>query len=146
MLVFITFGLWHIHCRTNGAEMNPKLFWLLTAILLASIHPAEAQQPKLPTIGWLAVRPASAAAAIESFQREFRKLGYIDGRNITFNYRDAEGKLDRLPGLADELVRDQVDVMVAPNTPAAVAAKNATKTIPIVFIDVTDPIGGWSGR
>jgi len=120
--------------------MNPKLFWLLTAILLASIHPAEAQQPKLPTIGWLAVRPASAAAAIESFQREFRKLGYIDGRNITFNYRDAEGKLDRLPGLADELVRDQVDVIVAPNTPAAVAAKNATKTIPIVFIDVTDPI------
>jgi putative ABC transport system substrate-binding protein len=100
----------------------------------------EAQQAGLRKIGWLAVRPASATFAIQSFQREFRKLGYIDGKNITFNYRDAEGKLDRLPGLADELVRDQVDVIIAPNTPAAVAAKNATKTIPIVFIDVTDPI------
>jgi ABC-type uncharacterized transport system substrate-binding protein len=120
--------------------MNPKVFWLITAIFLFPIHRAEAQQRKLPTIGWLAVRPASAAFAIQSFQREFRKLGYIDGKNITFNYRDAEGKLDRLAALADELVRDQVDVVIAPNTPAAVAAKNATKTIPIVFIDVTDPI------
>jgi putative ABC transport system substrate-binding protein len=113
---------------------------LLRAMLFAFCSSAEAQQPKLPRIGWLAVRPASAAFAIESFQREFRKLGYIDGRNIAFDYRDAEGKLDRLPGLADELVRHQVDVIIAPNTPAAVAAKNATKSIAIVFIDVTDPI------
>jgi ABC-type uncharacterized transport system substrate-binding protein len=112
----------------------------LCALLISLIVPAEGQQTKLPTIGWLAVRPASAAFAIESFQREFRKLGYIDGKNITFNYRDAKGKLNRLAALADELVRDQVDVIIAPNTPAAVAAKNATKTIPIVFIDVTDPI------
>ena len=113
---------------------------VFTAYFFAVSVTAEAQQPKLPTIGWLAVRPASAAFAIESFQREFRKLGYIDGRNIAFDYRDAEGKLDRLPGLADELVRHQVDVIIAPNTPAAVAAKTATKSIPIVFIDVTDPI------
>ena len=74
---------------------------------------------------------ASAAFAIESFQREFNKLGYVDGKNIVFEYRYAEGKLDRLPALADELVRLKIDVIIAPNTPAAVAAKNATKTIPM---------------
>ena len=102
---------------------------------------AEAQQPvKVPKIGWLAVRPASAAFSIESFQREFRKLGYVEGKNIVFEYRYAEGKLDRLPALANELVRLKVDVLITPNTPAALAAKNATKTIPIVFINVTDPV------
>jgi len=75
-----------------------------------------------------------------SFQREFNKLGYVEGNNVTFEYRYAEGKLDRLPALADDVVRLKVDVIIAPNTPAAVAAKNATQTIPIVFIDVTDPI------
>ena len=98
------------------------------------------QQARVPRIGWLAVRPASAAITIELFQREFGKLGYVNGKNIVFEYRYAEGKLDRLPALAEELVRLKVDVIIAPNTPAAVAAKNATKTIPIVFIDVTDPI------
>ena len=113
----------------------------LCALLVTLCLRAEAQdRAKVPKIGWLAVRPASAAFAIDSFQREFRKLGYTDGRNITFDYRYAEGKLDRLAALADELVRDQVAVIIAPNTPAAVAAKNATKTIPIIFIDVTDPI------
>jgi putative tryptophan/tyrosine transport system substrate-binding protein len=113
---------------------------LVVAVQLAVAVIAEAQQPAMPKIGWLAVRPASAAFAIESFQREFSKLGYVDGKNIVFEYRYAEGKLDRLPALADELVRLKVNVIIAPNTPAAVAAKNATKTIPIVFIDVTDPI------
>ncbi len=117
------------------------LISVLCVLLFALCASADAQQQaKLPKIGWLAVRPASAAFAIESFQREFSKLGYIDGKNIAFEYRYAEGKLDRLPALADELVRLKVDLIIAPNTPAAVAAKNATKTIPIVFIDVTDPI------
>jgi putative ABC transport system substrate-binding protein len=110
----------------------------LWVLLVALCVPVRAQQ--LPKLGWLAVRPASAAFAIESFQREFSKLGYEDRKNIAFEYRYAEGKLDRLPALADELVRLKVDVIIAPNTPAAIAAKNATKTIPIVFIDVTDPI------
>jgi putative tryptophan/tyrosine transport system substrate-binding protein len=121
--------------------MKKYLFRLaLCALLVVLCDPTHAQQTKIPKIGWLAVRPASAAFAIESFQREFRKLGYVDGKNIVFEYRYAEGKLDRLPALADEMVRLKVDVIIAPNTPAAVAAKNATKTIPIVFIDVTDPI------
>jgi putative tryptophan/tyrosine transport system substrate-binding protein len=126
--------------------MTRSIFTLTLAILLMSLCiTAEAQQPTMPKIGWLAVRPASAAFAIESFQREFSKLGYVDGKNIVFEYRYAEGKLDRLPALADELVRLKVDMIIAPNTPAAVAAKNATKTIPIVFIDVTDPTaaGCW---
>jgi ABC-type uncharacterized transport system substrate-binding protein len=123
----------------NSTTINVFCF-ALCALLFALCDPAPAQQAKLPKIGWLAVRPASAAFAIESFQREFSKLGYLDGKNIVFEYRYAEGKLDRLPALADELVRLKADVIIAPNTPAAVAAKNATKTIPIVFIDVTDPI------
>jgi len=114
---------------------------LFVMMLFAVAIIAEAQQQgKVAKIGWLAVRPASASSVIESFQREFGKLGYVDGKNIVFEYRYAEGKLDRLPALADELVRLKVDVLITPNTPAAVAAKNATKTIPIVFIDVTDPI------
>ncbi len=113
---------------------------LLVGLALASVRLAGAQQPKVPKIGWLAVRPASATFAIESFQREFNKLGHVAGKNVVFEYRYGEGKLDRLPALADELVRLKVDVIIAPNTPAAVAAKNATKAIPIVFIDVTDPI------
>jgi len=121
--------------------MNPKFFWLITAILLVYISPAEAQQGKLVKIGWLAVRPASAASVIKSFQREFSRLGYVEGKNMAFEYRDAEGKLDRLPDLADDLVRVKVDILIAPNTPAALAAKNATKTVPIVFLDVTDPVG-----
>ena len=92
----------------------------LFAIFFAVWVPVYAQQqaklPK-PKIGWLAVRPASAAFAIESFQREFSKLGYVDGKNIVFEYRYAEGKLDQLPALADELVRLKVDLIIAPNTP-----------------------------
>jgi putative ABC transport system substrate-binding protein len=73
----------------------------LVGLTLASVHLAEAQQqPKVAKIGWLAVRPASAASVIESFQREFGKLGYVEGKNIVFEYRYAEGKLDRpLPWL-----------------------------------------------
>jgi putative ABC transport system substrate-binding protein len=128
--------------NTKAKLMSEKiLVWLLATFLLITPSHAEAQQPaKVAKIGWLAVRPASAAFAIESFQRQFSRLGYVDGKNIIFEYRHAEGKLDRLAALADELVRLKVDLIVAPNTPAAIAAKNATKTIPIVFIDVTDPI------
>jgi len=114
---------------------------LVVTFTLCGAAVAQAQhQAKIPKIGWIAVRPSSAAFSIESFQREFSKLGYVDGKKIVFEYRYAEGNLDRLPALAEELVRLKVDVLIAPNTPAALAAKNATKIIPIVFIDVTDPI------
>jgi len=117
-----------------------KRGWLMLIALALTVAVAEGQQGKIAKIGWLAVRPASAASVIESFQREFSKLGYVDGKNVLFEYRYAEGKLERLPALAEELVRLKVDVLIAPNTPAALALKKATQSIPIVFIDVTDPI------
>jgi putative ABC transport system substrate-binding protein len=97
------------------------------------------QQAKIPKIGWLGARSASAPAR-EVFARELRALGYVEGKNIAIEYRYAEGKLDRLPALADELVRLKVDVLVTPATPATVAAKNATRTIPIIFYSGSDPV------
>ena len=97
------------------------------------------QQAKLPKIGWLAVRPASAAFAIELFQREFSKLGYVDGKNIVFEYRYAEGKLDRSPPwLMSWSVSKSIDHRA--QYARCRSRQEATKTIPIVFIDVTDPI------
>ena len=97
------------------------------------------QQAKVPKIGFLGARPAQPPGS-ELFRRELRALGYVEGKNIAIEYRYAEDKLDRLPALADELVRLKVDVLVTPATPAALAAKNATKTIPIVFLGVADPV------
>ena len=103
--------------------------------------PAEAQQQaKVPKIGWLGARSALQSTGLELFRRELRELGYVEGKNIAFEYRYAEDKFDRLPALADELVRLKVDVLVTPTTPAALAAKNATRTIPIVFLGVADPV------
>ena len=77
----------------------------------------------------------------ELFLREFHTLGYVEGKNIVIEYRYADNKLDRLPALADELVRLKVDVLVTPGTNEALAAKNATRTIPVVFLSVVDPVG-----
>jgi putative ABC transport system substrate-binding protein len=130
-----------IRQQATGKSKNRKWFhFILCALLLAFSFRAEAQQTaKVPKIGWLGSRSASAPAR-ELFRRELHALGYIDGKNIAFEYRYAEGKLDRLPALADELVRLKVDVLLAPAAPAAVAAKNATKTIPIVFYAGSDPV------
>jgi putative ABC transport system substrate-binding protein len=129
--------------RKNNQRRKPMrgriISVVLAIILLATIFPAEAQQPaRIPKIGWLGARSASAPA-LESFRRELRALGYVEGQNIAFEYRYAEGKLDRLPALADELVRLKVDVLLTPATPAAVAGKKATRTIPIVFYTGSDP-------
>src|SRR5215510_6891711 len=113
---------------------------LLFALALASVHLAQAQQQaKLPTIGWLAIRPVSSGGQ-KIIRRMLREIGYVEGKNIAFEDRFADDKLDRLPALADELVRLQVDVLLTPSTPAAIAAKNATRTISIVFLNVADPI------
>ena len=123
--------------------MNLKLFWLITAILLASIHPAEAQQPeKIPRIGYLlAGFPSSTSDQVAAFRHGLRKLGYEEGKNVTINFRYAEGKLDRLPELAVELVRLKVDVIVSPGIQPSQAAKRATTTIPIVFPGVGNVTG-----
>jgi len=107
--------------------------------LLAAINLAQAQQPaKVAKIGWLGARSVSGPAGRQGsgadlFGREFGKLGYVEGKNLTIDYRYADDKLDRLPALADELVRLKVDVIIAPTTVEALAAKNATRTIPIAF-------------
>jgi ABC-type uncharacterized transport system substrate-binding protein len=107
----------------------------LCAILLALSFPVEAQQPKkIPKIGFLSAPSRSAQSArYEAFRQGLRELGYIEGKNIVIEWRYAEGKLERLPDLAAELVGLKVDVFVAGGTPAARAAKEATTTIPIVM-------------
>ena len=101
--------------------MNPKGFWLITAILLVSINCASAQQPtKIPRIGYLtAVSASTNSARTEAFREGLRELGYVEGKNIDIEWRYAEGKLDRLPALVAELVRLKVDLIVAagPGTP-----------------------------
>jgi putative ABC transport system substrate-binding protein len=102
---------------------------------------AGAQQPtKVAKVGWLGARPAAIATGLKFLGQELRKLGYVEGKNITFESRYAEGKYDRLGALADELVRLKVDVLVAPSDVEALAAKSTTKSIPIVFLEVADPV------
>jgi len=123
--------------------MDRRVFLAGTgAVLLAGPLAAEAQQAaKVARIGYLAPNLAASPHNHEAFRQGLRDLGYVEGRNLVIEYRDAEGKLERLPALAAELVALKVDVIVAPNTPAAVPAKQATKTIPIVFAVAGDPVG-----
>jgi putative ABC transport system substrate-binding protein len=110
-------------------------------MLFALCPSAEAQQPaKVPRIGYLGAGPGTLSAPGRLFWREFSKLGYVEGKNITIEYRYADNKLDRLPALAEELVRLKVELLVTPGVNAALAAKNATKTIPIVIFNVSDPV------
>jgi putative tryptophan/tyrosine transport system substrate-binding protein len=97
---------------------------------------ADAQQ-RVPRIGVLTI---SGPEAMGPFREALRDLGYIEGRTIQIEMRSAEGRLNRLPELATELVRDKVDVIVASQTPAVLAAKNATRDIPIVMGAAGDPI------
>jgi putative ABC transport system substrate-binding protein len=114
---------------------------VIALVLVVGEVVAQGQQSAaVPKIGWLGVRAVSSDTGLERLRKEFRALGYVEGKNIVFEYRSADDKLDRLPALADELVRLKVDVLVAATTPAAVAAKNATRRIPIVFYGGFDPV------
>ncbi len=107
--------------------------------LLAAPLAAEGQQAaKIFRIGYLATNPTPHFQ--EAFRQGLRDLGYVEGRNLVIEDRNAEGKLERLPALAAELVALKVDVIVAAATPAALAAKQATRTLPIVFTLVADPV------
>jgi putative tryptophan/tyrosine transport system substrate-binding protein len=123
--------------------MNPKLFWLLTAILLVSIHRAEAQQPgKVPRIGYLSgASPSTSPARREAFGQGLIELGYVEGKNVVIERRWADGKFDRLPALAAELVHIKVDIIVTAGPQTTRPAKEATSTIPIVMAQDPDPVG-----
>jgi putative tryptophan/tyrosine transport system substrate-binding protein len=109
------------------------------AVLLAGPLAGEAQQAaKVPRIGYLALNPTPHLQ--EAFRQGLRDLGYVEGRNLVIEYRDAEGKAERLPALAAELVALKVDVILAAGTPAALATKQATRTLPIVFTAIADPV------
>jgi putative ABC transport system substrate-binding protein len=116
---------------------------LVVAVLLAVGVIADAQQPKkLPRIGFLSAASSSAISArVEAFRQGLRELGYVEGKNIFIEWRFAEGKSDRLPSLAAELVRLKVDVIVAEAPTSTRSAKQATVTIPIVMMFDDDPVG-----
>jgi len=116
------------------------IFVVLALSLVAAPLAADAQGPSnVPRIGYLS--PASDTPLLKAFRQGLRDLDWVEGRNIAIEVRSAEGKYERLPQLAAELVRLKVDVIVASSTPVALAAKQATTTIPIVIQFVADPIG-----
>ena len=112
------------------------------AVLLVAPLAAQAQQAgKVPRIGFLFYGAPGPSPELEAFRQGLRDLGYIEGQNISLEYRFANGRVGRLPELAAELVRLELDVVVTPGTPASLAAKKATSTIPIVFAGVADAVG-----
>jgi putative ABC transport system substrate-binding protein len=115
---------------------------VLMLTLLATPLAAEAQQSgKVYRIGFLWDTPAVWPHALQAFRQGLHDLGWVEGQNIVIEYRWAEGRFERLPGLVEELVRLKVDVIVAPTSIYTGAAKRATSTIPIVFASHADPIG-----
>ncbi len=122
-------------------RVQRRQFLIAAGALLATPLAAEGQQAaKVARIGYLSPNLASSPHLRDAFLQGLRDLGYVEGRNVVIEYREAEGKLERLPALAAELVALKVDVIVAPNTPAALAAKQATRTLPIVFTTAADPV------
>ncbi len=115
----------------------------LRVLLALGVAPlaVEAQQAaKVARIGWLAGSLAAGPHLIEAFRQGLRDLGYVEGRNLVIEYRNAEGKPERYPALAAELVALKVDIIVTSSQISALAAKQATKTIPIVFANAGDPV------
>jgi ABC-type uncharacterized transport system substrate-binding protein len=128
----------------RAKPMRGKIFvGLLATVLLTTAPPTQAQQPaKFHQIGYLSTdSPSTIAARIEAFRQGLRELGYVEGKNIVIEWRFAEGKADRLPGLAAELVRLKVDAIVTSGPAATRAAKQATVTVPIVTAQDPDPVG-----
>ncbi len=124
--------------------MQKRIFGLaLGASLFGLSFPAEAQQPtKIPRIGFLSATLLSIISPrIEALRQGLHELGYVEGKNIVIEWRSAEGKLDRVPALAAELVRLKVDVIVTGGATDTRAAKEATNTIPIVMAQDSDPVG-----
>jgi putative tryptophan/tyrosine transport system substrate-binding protein len=136
---------WKTWLKNAGAKiMKGKIFFCLLATFFLTTHPAaHAQQTgKVPRIGLLDNSTASGMAVLlDAFRQEMSKLGWTEGKNITIEHRFGEGKTERLPELAAELVRLKVDLIVTTGDPAGLAAKGATSSIPIVMANAGDPLG-----
>ena len=130
--------------KRREALRNISTFVALPATGLGYEAISEAQQQaKVAKIGWLG--PGGFGSGPELLKQELRLRGYVEGKNFAIEYRFAESKLDRLPALADELVRLKVDLIIVSDPNAALAAKNATKTIPIVLTIGVDPVAAGGG-
>src|SRR5215469_9927727 len=126
--------------------MSKRIFCFApSALLLALCVPAEAQQPgKIPRIGFLFNGSASDSVTMlrhDAFWRGLHDLGYLEGKNINIEYRYADGKLERLPELGQELVRLKVDLIVTTHAAVAQALKKSSTTIPVVMVFAGDPFG-----
>ena len=127
----------------NSALRNFKYAILIGAMLLAICFPVHAQQQaKIPRIGYVRVvgEPSIPGRNVEAFLQGLKDLGYVERKNILIEFRHAQGKRDRIPSLVAELVQLKVDVLVSPDPAAIRAAKQATKTIPIVMVINQDPV------
>lgn len=114
---------------------------------VASLWPLAARGQQQPVVGFLsAVSQNETAHLVAAFRRGLGETGLVEGKNVSIEYRFADGQYDRLPAQATELVRRSVDVIVASGPPAANAARVATASIPIVFIVGVDPVGAASSR
>lgn len=117
---------------------------VIGTLVFASVHLAEAQQPakQVPRIGFISPSgsPATPSFLFDSFRQGLRDLGYVEGKNVLIERRYAEGRLDRMPALVNELVQQKVDIIIAVNNVVIRAAKEATKSIPIVMVSSIDPV------
>lgn len=114
---------------------------VLPVVFIAVVTAEGQQQGKVPRVGFLWESPSTLSSGIESFRRELRNLGWVEGQNIVVDYRWSEGQYDKLNDMARELVGLKVDLIVAPSSVYTEAAKRATSTIPIVFAVHADPLG-----
>ena len=133
-----------VSSRKTGAKPTIRRIFicLVIARLLTTVSFAEAQQTKIPWIGVLiSSSPSIASRRIQAFQQGLRELNYVEGKNLIIEYRYAEGKVEAVPELTEELVRLKVDIIVTDTSNATQAAKNATKAIPVVFTAANDPVG-----
>jgi putative tryptophan/tyrosine transport system substrate-binding protein len=122
--------------------MHRRRFIALLGAAITAARTLRAQQKAMPVIGWLTGSSPSGRSApiVAAFLQGLSEAGYVEGRNVAIEYRIAEGRFERIPGMAADLVGLKVDVIFATGVAAVLAAKHATSTIPIIFSFAGDPL------